>query len=129
MSNKPQAYEPAEGYKYQILTKYAGEKAYEHCDYARDDADKKHLLNEYRLAYGAAFKFKTILLPQKYWKDKGELTKAQALANFRLYNVDWLKENKKDIPARRQAWHDYTDMLCKDGQITKEQYNTWDNPF
>jgi hypothetical protein len=65
--SKPKAYEPQQGYKYQILVKCSSERAYEHCDYAKDLAEKKHLLNEYRLAYGASFSFSTIELPRKYW--------------------------------------------------------------
>jgi hypothetical protein len=29
----------------------------------------------------------------------------------------------------REAWNNYTDMLCKDGHITEDEYNTWDNPY
>ena len=65
--SRPQAYSPEHGYKYQILTKDASSRAYEHCDYAKDKAEKNHLLNEYSLAYGAGFSFKTITLPVKYW--------------------------------------------------------------
>lgn len=64
----PKAYEPEVGYKYQILTKYKNQ-AFEHCDYAKDCSEKNHLLNEYKLAYGNEFRFKVILLPQKYWKE------------------------------------------------------------
>lgn len=65
---KPKAYEPADGYKYQILTRnptYG--RAFEHCDWATDRNDKKHLLENYRLAYGAGWEFKVIPLPRKYW--------------------------------------------------------------
>ena len=64
-------YEPQQGYKYQILcrnTQY--DRVYEHCDYAKDNADKKHLINEYRMAYGAGWQFTSILLPKKYWELK-----------------------------------------------------------
>lgn len=64
---KPIAYEPAEGYKYQILTRCPGERLYEHCDYATDSKDLKYLLTEYRLAYGPEFSFCSIRLPRKYW--------------------------------------------------------------
>jgi hypothetical protein len=63
----PKAYEPQQGYKYQILVKTPYDRAYEHCDYAKDRAELKHLTGEYRLAYGAGYSFKSILLPQKYW--------------------------------------------------------------
>jgi hypothetical protein len=69
---RPLAYDPQHGYKYQILVKTPYDRAYEHCDYAIDYADRKHLLENYRMAYGAEFYFKVITLPQKYWKIKGE---------------------------------------------------------
>jgi len=34
-----------------------------------------------------------------------------------------------DIPARCEAWNNWTDALCKEGQITVKQYNEWANPF
>ncbi|GIN25538.1 MULTISPECIES: hypothetical protein [Bacillota] len=51
----PKAYEPQQGYKYQILVKTPYDRAYEHCDYAVDKADKNYLLGEYSLAYGAGY--------------------------------------------------------------------------
>lgn len=66
--SRVKAYDPQQGYMYQILVKCPNDRAYEHCDYAEDRADKKHLLENYKLAYGAGFSFKTIPLPQKYWK-------------------------------------------------------------
>lgn len=62
----PTVYEPEEGYKYQILTR-CGHTAWEHCDYAKDRTERNYLLREYRLAYGAGFTFKSILLPSKFW--------------------------------------------------------------
>lgn len=65
---QPQAYEPIQGQRYQILTRNpAYGRAWEHCDYAKDKQEKKHLLDNYRQAYGAGFEFKTIPLPRKYW--------------------------------------------------------------
>lgn len=34
-----------------------------------------------------------------------------------------------DLPALREVWNNFTDMLCKDGRITQRQYDTWLNPF
>lgn len=68
--SKYKAYNPEYGYKYQILTKYRGERSFEHCDYAKDKEEKKYLLDEYKLAYGYDFTFKTIILPMKYWTAK-----------------------------------------------------------
>ncbi|TVX86048.1 hypothetical protein [Paenibacillus agilis] len=66
----PKAYDPQEGYMYQILVMCPNDREYEHCDYAVGNADKKHLIQNYKLAYGAGFRFKTIMLPQKYWTKK-----------------------------------------------------------
>jgi hypothetical protein len=63
----PKAYEPEHGYKYQILVKTPYDRAYEHCDYAKDLQENKHLINEYSSAYGVGYSFKSIMLPRKYW--------------------------------------------------------------
>lgn len=64
----PKAYEPTEGYKYQILVMTPYDRAYEHCDYASDKEERDYLISNYRQAYGPGFGFKAILLPKKYWK-------------------------------------------------------------
>jgi len=67
----PKAYDPQQGYKYQILTRhpvYNG-REWEHCDYAKDRQEKSYLLGEYRLAYGVEWQFKVIYLPAKYHKE------------------------------------------------------------
>ena len=72
----PKAYDPQQGYQYQILCRnrsYDG-LVWEHCDYARDGSDKAYLLKEYRMAYGAGYEFKTIQLPQKYWNEKENIS-------------------------------------------------------
>ncbi|GAC1371023.1 MAG: hypothetical protein NVS3B25_19010 [Hymenobacter sp.] len=66
----PKAYEPAQNEMFQIFTRAAGQKEWEHCDYADSFETRKYLLAEYRLAYGAGFEFKSILLPRKYWPVK-----------------------------------------------------------
>lgn len=62
---------------------------------------------------------------------KKYMTKAQALAQFKEFDIPALNERygKDDVTARRTAWNDYTDALCKDKQISEHQYNTWTNPF
>lgn len=65
---KPKAYDPVHGYMYQLLLWDKFNREYDHLDYAEDSKDKKHLINEYKIAYGADFRFKVELLPQKYWK-------------------------------------------------------------
>jgi hypothetical protein len=66
--SRPQAYDPQDGYRYQILCRnqqYGRE--WEHCDYAKDRAERKHLIYNYALAYGGGWEFKPILLPRKFW--------------------------------------------------------------
>lgn len=67
----PKAYAPEQGYKYQILCRrpeYNGRER-EHCDYAKDGKEKNYLIGEYRMAYGVGYEFKSILLPEKFWKE------------------------------------------------------------
>lgn len=35
------------------------------------------------------------------------------------------KGDKPDYIARTEAWNEFTDLLCKEGQITLKQYNNW----
>ena len=35
------------------------------------------------------------------------------------------QDGQPDWPARREAWNNWTDSLCKDGQISDWQYNNW----
>lgn len=35
---------------------------------------------------------------------------------------------KNDEPAFHESWSNYTDSLCKGGEITERQYNTWSTP-
>lgn len=66
--SRPKAYDPQQGYKYQILCRNLQySRSFEHCDYAKDRSEKKHLLLNYRQAYGPGWEFKTILQPAKYW--------------------------------------------------------------
>lgn len=65
---KPKAYDPQEGYRYQILCRnpqYSRE--WEHCDYAKDRAEKDFLIGEYKLSYGPGWEFKHEFLPMKFW--------------------------------------------------------------
>ena len=69
--SKPKAYGPEQGFMYQILTRhpqYNG-REWEHCDYAVDGEDLKHLMENYREAY-RGFDFKVMILPKKYWGEE-----------------------------------------------------------
>ena len=59
-------------------------------------------------------------------------TKAQALEQFRYNWKVIVKQHprlKSDKIAKRIAFGDFTDMLCKEGYISLKQYETWSNPF
>ena len=60
---------------------------------------------------------------------RNKLTKAQVTAMCREIFKELPAEFRGDAIAKQQYWNDYTDMLCKEGQITQHQYNTWSNPF
>lgn len=59
------------------------------------------------------------------------MNKQQAIADFKENVLPHVIERfgKDDKPAISEAWNDYTDMLCKDRQITQKQYSNWSNPF
>jgi hypothetical protein len=54
------------------------------------------------------------------------MTKIQAVSDFKENYLPFIPKNDK--PAKRQAWNDFTDMLCKDGEITYNQYQNWTQP-
>ena len=59
-------------------------------------------------------------------------TKAQVLDQFRYnWKVATMQDPalKSDKIAKRIAFGDFTDMLCKNGDITMKQYESWSNPF
>lgn len=65
---QPQAYDPQQGYQYHILCRNQSyDRIWEHCDYAKDRTEKRYLVEEYRLAYGSGWEFKSIMQPSKYW--------------------------------------------------------------
>ena len=60
------------------------------------------------------------------------MTKKDALRIFKdVLNSDYVyfAQIRGDKVAMRESWSCYTDGLCKDGEITESQYNTWANPF
>jgi hypothetical protein len=59
-------------------------------------------------------------------------TKAAALEQFRYnWKVECIANPsyKSDKIRKRIAFGDFTDMLCKNGDITLKQYESWSNPF
>lgn len=56
------------------------------------------------------------------------MTYDQAVKNFkRIYIHLYIK--RVDYWTGQLAWATYVDELCKDGQITQKQYDTWATPF
>ena len=59
-------------------------------------------------------------------KEAEQIFRAEVLPEIiKQYEQDGIK----DIPARSEAWNDWTDALCKEGKITPRQYENWANPF
>lgn len=55
------------------------------------------------------------------------MTKLQAVKLFKMEILPFMDKNDK--VAIRCTWNDWTDSLCKNGEITESQYNKWSNPF
>ena len=61
-----------------------------------------------------------------------KITKKEVVAQFRelwAETVSLEPHWRGDSIAKRTAFNDYTDSLCKDGIITTYQYENWSNPF
>ena len=56
------------------------------------------------------------------------MTYREAVRNFKIYNAK-LFNSHADYWTGQLCWSSYTDCLCKDGQITQKQYDTWPTPF
>ena len=66
--SKPLCYSPENGFKFQIVCRNSAYgRAWEHCDYATDKAQRIYLVGEYRLAYAAGWEFRAIVLPRRCW--------------------------------------------------------------
>lgn len=60
------------------------------------------------------------------------MTKDQALREFRSTWQEVIRAHptwRGDSIAKREMWNNFTDELCRSGQITLRQYETWSNPF
>ena len=59
------------------------------------------------------------------------MTKAEVVQNFRQLWKEQLKGSRLyyDTIAKREAFNNYTDGLCKEGLITQKQYENWGQPF
>lgn len=55
------------------------------------------------------------------------MTKKEAMRHFREHILPHIPEH--DRVAKAEAFSNYVDMLCRDGEITEKQAFEWDNPF
>ena len=61
------------------------------------------------------------------------MTWDQAVSEFEMFVLPTVTEHYEqdgiiDEPARREAWNNWTDSLCKDNQISDWQYENWSQP-
>ena len=61
------------------------------------------------------------------------MTRKQAIGYFNANVLPFTqlqheKDGIKDLSARREAWNDWTDYLCKDGAISDWQHAHWTYP-
>jgi hypothetical protein len=54
------------------------------------------------------------------------MTKREAIKTFKESYYATLERG--DYYEKQFAWACFKDMLCKDGKITMNQYENWDNP-
>ncbi|MCA1800411.1 MAG: hypothetical protein LC650_03880 [Actinobacteria bacterium] len=60
------------------------------------------------------------------------MTKIQAVSEWRRDILSAIREEENGVPDRAmryESWNVFTDMLCKEGRITEEQYNDWSAPI
>jgi len=62
-------------------------------------------------------------------RTKQMMTKKQVINELKSMCPNCQYNGKKDHVACSQCFNDFTDMLCKDGLITQDQYDNWTNPF
>ena len=58
------------------------------------------------------------------------MTKAEAVEQFKetVLPSIFKRHGTSDEPALSEAWNNWTDGLCKDGEITDRQYANWIGP-
>lgn len=56
------------------------------------------------------------------------MTKEQAVRQFRELYADFYV-HRVDYWFAQLAWSEYTDTLCRNGEITLKQFESWPTPF
>jgi len=62
------------------------------------------------------------------WHEAVDLFKRCELPTIRHLEKQNGFHSHIDGPMRREAWNNFTDALCKDGQISDWQYENWSQP-
>ena len=61
------------------------------------------------------------------------ITRDAAIADWRnhilpIVRQQFEEDGEADYPARSESFNNFTDMLCKNGDISEWQYNNWTHP-
>jgi hypothetical protein len=76
------------------------------------------------------FRVQARVAPPSKYEGSVDMNRPQALKRFKRDVAPSVvaRYGKRDKPACREAWNDWTDSLYKNGEITQRQYNTWIGP-
>jgi hypothetical protein len=61
------------------------------------------------------------------------ITRDEAIVRFEAEVLPYIieeyeQDGERDIPARSEAFSNWTDDLCKNNEISEWQYNNWTHP-
>lgn len=62
------------------------------------------------------------------------MTRIEAISDFKeniipIIQITYEQDGEIDHIARSEEWLIYTDNLCENGIITREEESKWENPF
>ena len=113
-----------------LLKWYYGDKYY-----ATSDQLKAFINNDYSILNALYEEMEEMRLEYQMEQEEERkaknkyMTKVQAERLFKESYSNWKEEFLVlDIHAKRFAWDCFTDMLCKDKQISEHQWNNWTRP-
>ena len=56
------------------------------------------------------------------------ITRDEAIVRFEAEVLPYVIDGERDIPARSEAFNNWTDALCENNEISEWQYNNWTHP-
>lgn len=103
----PKAYDPQQGYKYQILCRNISySREWEHSDYSTlKKGELNKLLDEYKIAYGSGWEFKVILLPERFHPLGPDLERKAR--HYRQLEADTCKKLKEGFQKKAKEYEQY----------------------